>query len=128
MLLIGNSFPLTLIRRPVRIEPVAMEVFLHSVRSVGPAAITSFWGHANSLPLVRDQLGLDLTPRTERPALDLTSDNLISFEGQVFTEVWIVSPQYVRNFRPQIGAEVTADNISGWCVLHMSWEQVSPDQ
>ncbi|MBQ7651271.1 MAG: hypothetical protein IJS15_09940 [Victivallales bacterium] len=118
-ILVGNSFPLSLIRRAVRIEPVSRESLLASVQG---RRIVSFWGHANTLSAVRQCFGLDLTPSVERPVLGLSPDNLPMFDGQVFHECFILSPDYQKNFRPAIGLEVAQEDIVAWQVLRITWD------
>ncbi len=81
----------------------------------------SAWGHANTALSASRLIGSDLTPATARPALVLTSDNLPALDGQSFTEVWLLSPDYTPGFRPAIGQEVTAESIQGWKVLQIQW-------
>lgn len=119
-LLIGNTFPLTLVRRKLTIEPVSLERFRRM--AVGQRVV-SFWGHANTLHAASAAVGFDLAPRTERPVLTLSPDGLPAFEGQTFRECWIVSPDYCCfGFRPEIGAEVPPSEISGWKILKLTWE------
>lgn len=112
--LLGNTFPLTLVRRPVRIEPRTVEELRKEVSARG---VASFWGHTNTLEAARKFLGFDSTPATARPALTLNSALLPCLDGQSFDEVWLLSPDYAPGFRPQIGQEVPADAIIGWQVL-----------
>jgi len=117
--LIGNSFPLSLIRRSVRIVPMDKASFLEAVRG---KCLLSFWGHTNTLAAVQEWTGLDLTPATERPAVVLSPEGLPCFDGQVFHDCLILSPDYRQGFRPCLGDEVGAENILGWQVLKIIWE------
>ena len=119
-ILIGNTFPLSLVRRPVKIEPVPVET-LHA-RLAGGDPVHSFWGHANSLPHASALAGIDLTPGTSRPALVLTVDGLPSLNGLIFHECWVLSPDYIPGYRPTIGEEIPLHNITGWQVLRIEWE------
>lgn len=120
MILIGNSFPLSLIRRKVVIEPQTISMLREKLGSHD--LIHSFWGHRNTLSAAKALIGCDLTPKTERPALQLSPNNLPMLNGQTFDECWIVSPQYIENFRPAVGEEVSEDKIASWQVLRMEWE------
>lgn len=113
--LIGNSFPLTQIRRRAEILPCPKKAFPQD------AEIYSFWGHANTLRLAGEFLGVDLTPREERPAIALSPENFPVLYGEEFRECWIVSPNYVKNFRAKIGEEITADKIRDWSILKIVW-------
>ena len=118
-MLVGNSFPLSLIRRRVVIEPRPVEAFRQCLRT---SCVRSFWGHANTLAAAGTFAGTDLTPRKERPAVLLSGDGFPMLEGQVFTECWILSPSYREGFRPAVGEEVAGEDIENWQVLHMEWE------
>lgn len=118
-ILVGNSYPMSLIRREVHICPEDIGVF----RSVLAAAkqIHSFWGHSNTLVAASAVAGVDLAPRTERSALSLASEGYPQLNEVVFSCCWLLSPQYKTNFRPQIGEEVDAAMIVNWQVLKMEW-------
>ncbi len=117
-ILIGNSFPLSLMRREVVIAPVSLADLLEETAT---RRICSFWGHANTLRAASAATGLDLTPVTARPVLELSPDNLPLFNGQLFTGCWIVSPDYRGNFRPAVGEEVDESKIAGWQILKITW-------
>ncbi|MCX6878610.1 MAG: hypothetical protein NTW21_33065 [Verrucomicrobia bacterium] len=51
MRLLGNAFPLTLVRRPVRIEPHPLDELRQAIAARG---CVSFWGHANAPPTSPD--------------------------------------------------------------------------
>ena len=118
-ILIGNSFPLSLIRRNVRIEPVGRDELLATIKG---RQIASFWGHSNTLAAANDWLGVDLTPKTERPALHLSDNKLPQLDGMEYQACFILSPNYRPGFRPAIGAEVDAADILGWQVLKIIWD------
>lgn len=122
-LLVGNAFPLALVRRRVEIEPDTAEALRSAM---GGRKIFSFWGHARTLAAVNRWLGADLTPATERPALTCDpSTGLPSLAGNVFSECWVVSPEFETGFRPAIGAEVPPGKIKGWQVLRLNWKKQS---
>lgn len=113
-LLIANAFPFSLIRRRVLIEPIEIE---QAKRLIAERGYESSWGHANTLKIVNELLGIDLTPKEPRPALVLNDDMLPELNGAVFNEVLLVSPSYRRGFRPSVGEEVKADDVLGWRTL-----------
>ena len=117
--LIGNSFPLSLIRRSVHIEPVDKDTLLAAIKG---RQIASFWGHANTLAAAHGWLGMDLTPKTERPALCLSENKLPLLDGVEYQECFILSPDYRSGYRPAIGSEVDAGDILGWQVLRIVWK------
>lgn len=118
MILIGNTFPLSLIRRRATIEPRAL-ADLQAL--VGQGGFLSFWGHDDTRPAATQFLGFDPAPRKDRPALTLTPDLFPTIDGQVFREVWVLSPDYPAGFRPIPGSTVSAEKIIGWQLLHLSF-------
>ena len=118
--LIGNSFPLVLIRRRVTIAPVPGKEIRQRLLSAGK--VVSFWGHLNTLPAAEAFLGVPLAPERERPALTLDEEKFPVLDGARFTECHVLSPDYRTGFRPAIGQEVSADEISGWQCLKIRWE------
>jgi hypothetical protein len=118
-LLVGNSFPLSLIRRRVVIEPTTVDALRAALAG---KTLHSFWGHANTLAAASRHLGVDLTPTGSRRALVCDpASALPSLDQLVFSECWIVSPEYAAGFRPALGAEVPPATITGWQVLRMQW-------
>ena len=116
--LLGNSFPLSLVRRAVRIDPRTVEELRKEVAERG---CISYWGHANTLSAAKAFLGFDPAPSSDRPALALNDDSMPVFEGIAFHKVWILSPDYLPGFRPDICHEVTPEQIPGWQVLRMDF-------
>jgi hypothetical protein len=116
--LVGSTFPLSLVRRPVLITPERVETLRTLLRQQGCA---SFWGHEATADVAADLLGTDIRPAAPRPALRLTAENLPALDGEVFTECWVLSPEYEAGYRPQIGEEVAKEKISGWQVLKIRW-------
>lgn len=108
--LVGNAFPFALIRRPATVKPISpSEAQDHLAEG-----FASFWGHSNTAKAAKEQLGVDVTPRTARPALALDSDHFPSLDGVAYSKVLVLSPEYAKGFRPAIGEEVSADKITGW--------------
>lgn len=117
-ILISNSFPFSLVRRPLRVEPRSVGDLL-TVMHQHPWV--SAWGHENTVALASTIACADLRPTTPRPALTLDTENLPSLDGQSFEEIWLLSPDYAPGFRPQIGQEVPAEAITGWQVLKLTF-------
>lgn len=117
--LIGNTFPMSLVRRQVRITPCELDFFKEFV---GNGPVCSFWGHRNTLRAANAFTGLDLTPKTERPAVVLDRDGFPTLDGEWFGQAFIISPDYKPGFRPRIGEEVKPEEITGWQILHVQWE------
>lgn len=117
--LLGNTFPLTLVRRAVRIEPRTVDELRREVAARG---LVSFWGHANTLDAAQQFLGFDPTPATVRPALSLNSDLLPTLVGVAFHEVWVLSPSYQPGYRPQADPSTPPEMILGWEVLRVCFE------
>ena len=117
--LTGNSFPLNLIRRAVRIEPETLE---HYLRKLEDEPWESYWGHENTLAAVNAITGKDLRPRQMRPALELDADGYPALFGKTYRECWVLSPDYESGYRPGLKEEVEADRIRSWHVLRIVWE------
>lgn len=116
--LVGNSFPLSLIRRAVRIEPCELEDLTKLLSDV---KIISYWGHSNTLVAVNKLLDYDLTPHEQRPVLRLSENSLPQYAGIEFTECWVLSPDYCEDFRPAIGEEVPPEKIKSWQCLKITF-------
>lgn len=117
--LIGNTFSLSLIRSTVRIRPVGLETLRDELAT---RPVRSFWGHPNTFHVANALLGVDVTPRTERPALTLNAEGRPVLEGEVFSECYVLSPDYRPGFRLALCAEVHPGDITGWQVLRIEWE------
>jgi len=118
--LVSNSFPFSLIRRRVVVEPRTIEELKNALSS---QKWISTWGHSNTVGVVSAISGVDLRPETERPAISLSDQNLPSLGRITFEECWLISPHYAAGFRPQIHQEVSEDKILDWQVLLLDWSQ-----
>jgi hypothetical protein len=117
-LLIGSTFPLTLIRHKVTIVPQTLEELK---QQLSHRPFVSFWGHENTLRAAGSMLGHNITPLVKRPVLQLNEAFFPVLGSQVFRECWILSPDYITGFRPAIGEEVAVEKITNWQVLRLSW-------
>lgn len=117
-ILIGNAFPMTLVRRVVSIAPVAIRDFRGLLAD---AEIVSFWGHDNSLIAASDFAGRDLRPETNRPVVTLNDEGFPTLHGREFRGVYIISPNYDSTVRPGLEKEEAMTNIVGWSVLNLSF-------
>ena len=117
--LIGNSFPLNLIRRPVHIVPEKLE-HLQSLLAAGNWK--SFWGHPNTLQAVNQLTGFDLSPEMERPALSVDETGFPQLYGESFSVCWILSATLQNGLRPSLKSELVENDIVQWRVLRMEWE------
>ena len=118
-ILLGNTFPLSLIRRCVAIRPARLAELHERTADQG---VVSFWGHANTSAAAEAILGFNPTPKTDRPAVTLDENLLPMLEGMTFYEVWVLSPDYVQGLRPLAGKEVTPAQITGWQVLRITFQ------
>jgi hypothetical protein len=116
--LIGNGFPMNLIRQEVRISPMDICEFR---KLLSISAVVSFWGHENTLKHASDFIGVDLTPVERRPVVTLNEEGFPVYNGCEFRKCFILSPNYVANFRPAVGEEVSIEKIKGWQVLKIEW-------
>jgi len=114
--LVGNTFPSTLIRVPVVVIPRTVENLKVALEG-DDVEVHSFWGHQNTLAAASSIAGVDLTPKSERPALTLNECGFPMLDGEEFSEVWVLNPNYVDGYRPAIGVEVQLYRITGWTVL-----------
>jgi hypothetical protein len=117
--LIGNSFPLSLVRRRAEIEPRPLDELRESLRT---RPWHSFWGHSNTIQAANALLGVDVSPASERPAITLSEERLPSLEGTTVRECWILSPDYRPGFRPPPNIEVAPEKILGWQVVRITWK------
>lgn len=117
--MIGNSFPLSLVRnRTVTIN----ERDVGALREMLPGSLVySFWGHENTRNEAEAVLGVSLKPEVERPAIVLDGESLPMLGGVSFRECWVLSPDYASILRPEIGNEVGPGEISAWHALHLCW-------
>jgi hypothetical protein len=116
--LIGNSFPVSLISRSAVITPVELNEFRQEIRG---CEIHSFWGHVNTLEAAEHFTGLVLAPTVSRPVLTLSDRNLPMLNAREFDVCWVLSPIYACSLRPEIGREVSIDQISGWRIKKLEW-------
>lgn len=121
--LVGNTFPPSLIRRRVVIDPLPLEELRKALED---ARVVSFWGHATTVRAASLLVGTDLTPAQERPALALSPEKLPTFAAEVFKECWVVSPDFAHGYRPAVGEEVPPERITGWQVLHITFPELDP--
>lgn len=117
-ILIGSTFPISKIRRRVVVTPQTVTE-LRSILKTTPHI--SFWGHQNTIEIARHILGVDLTPRSPRPILELDSNGYPMLEETSFKTCWLLSPEYVGGIRPAIGEEVGLNKIDSWHVLKLEW-------
>lgn len=117
--LIGNSFPLSLVRKgtvTMTCRPV------EELRRLAQASVvTSYWGHENTRRIAEGLLGVSLKPRTARPALCLAPDGRLLLDGESFETCWVLSPDYKEGRRPAVGEEVGPEKIAGWQAVKISW-------
>lgn len=116
--LLGSTFPLSLVRRSVRISPVEIGKLRGMLNARG---FVSFWGHGNTVAAAGAILGVDVSPRTARPALELDREGFPVLEGKKFRDCLVLSPEYSPGYRPGVGEEVPEEKILGWKALHVNW-------
>lgn len=117
--LIGNAFPLSLVRRRVVVEPQTREALRGALAG---KKIFSFWGHASTQAAASSLAGVDLAPLATRPAVACdAATHLPSLHGALFRECWVIAPEYSPGFRPALGAEVSSELIAGWQILRLAW-------
>lgn len=112
---IGNTFPTSLIRRTVTIRPIDKDFFDKCIKSY--ALLHSYWGHANTIAAANQFLGVDVTPPSERRAIVLDAVNLPTLDGVLLDCIVVVSPTYVKGYRPAEGEVSSPDKILDWQLL-----------
>ncbi len=117
--MIGNAFPLTLIRHGVTIQPVQLEEMRQALRT---RPWISFWGHENTLKSANHLLGTDITPHEDRPAIILQDDGIPELGGSRYHRCYILSADYEPGYRPAVGEEVGEEHIIGWQALRIDWD------
>ena len=117
-ILVGNTFPFQLIRRPVSITVETPAEFL---RHAEGRVVHSFWGHNDTLEAASLYVGLDLTPRRSRAAITLDKDGYPQLDGISFRTCWIVSAVLPERFRPEENKAVGSDRILHWQILRIQW-------
>ena len=117
--LVGNSFPFSLIRCDRLI--VEQKPISELKATLSGAEVASFWGHENSRAAAESVLGVSLATHGVRPAVTLSPALRPMLDGEEFSSCWLLSPDYREGFRPAIGQEVGLDQIAGWHVLKLTW-------
>ena len=118
-MLVGNSFPLSLVRGgEVRMTCPSLCELQKLVRD---SEVVSYWGHENTRSVAEAVLGASLKPKCDRPALAIDPSGRPTLEGESFDTCWVLSPDYVKGYRPAIGHEVGPESITGWSVVKIEW-------
>lgn len=117
MILFGNTFPPSLIRRPVNISPCSLPELQQAAKN----GVLSFWGHDDTRLEAAKFLGFDPIPPQHRPAVTLNHDHYPMLSDHVFHELWLLSPNFPNGYRPALGASVSPAQIVGWQVLHLTF-------
>ena len=118
--LVGNSFPLSLVRNHhVEIEEIGVEALR---RILAESDAVSYWGHENSRSAAEQVVAVSLKPSVERPAMTLDGEGFPMLDGERYTECHVLSPDYAVGFRPAIGAEVPPEAIRSWHALRLTWK------
>ncbi len=117
--LITNVFPFSLVRRKMLAEPIEMDDVIKMTKA---GQFKSAWGHKNTITAVNNVLGVDITPKEDRPALVLDENNFPTLYGIKFSTVIIISPNFMPGFRPAIGEEVCEKKIKSWTALKLNFD------
>lgn len=117
--LIGNAFPLSLVRGH---HVVIDELPMAELRSIlASSEVVSFWGHENTRPVAEAVVGVSLKPARDRPAMMLDDEGYPTLDGRRFRICYVLSPDYAPGCRPAIGAEVAPEDIRAWHALRLEW-------
>lgn len=118
-ILVGNTFPLAMVKREVRIYPISLESLRKRV--LGAAEICSYWGHANTEHVAQEILGVKFPAEDFRKPLSLSPRGYPMWGNAEFKKCHVLSPDYRNGFRPSINKEVTPDEILSWKALVLEW-------
>jgi len=118
--IITNVYPFSLVRRKMTAVPVELKDVITLLKT---GFFISAWGHRNTLEAVNKMLGVDITPVSERPVIILNDQKFPMLNGEQFTKVLLVSPNYKKGFRPKIGEEVQEKAILSWQALLLNFDE-----
>lgn len=117
MIILTNIYPTSLVRRPVKMTPITTEEAKEKLKS----GFLSCWGHTNTIGAANKMLGIDVTPKQERPAIVLDETKMPTLHGEKAELVIVLSPVYKAGFRPKIGEEVDKDKIAEWQAIKVEF-------
>lgn len=118
--LIGNSFPLSLVRKHrVEIAEIGLDELRHVLAESDPV---SFWGHENSRAAAERIVSASLKPTCSRPAMALDDEGFPMLDGFRFKVCYVLSPDYAAGYRPAVGEEMPAEAIRAWHALRLDWK------
>lgn len=118
-ILIGNTFPIAMIRRKVSIYPISIEGLRGIVLNTGK--ICSYWGHVNTIQAAQEILGIKFPTEDFRKPLKLSSEGYPMWGDEEFKKCYALSPNYRNGFRPSINMEVSLAEIVSWNALVLEW-------
>lgn len=119
-ILIGNTFPLTLIRKKT---VIIKEENLEKLRELlSKAEVYSFWGHENTRKAAEQFIGVSLQTKEFRPTISLNKEGFPMLYGEKFFECWIVSPNENKSYRLAISSELSNETIESWSILKLVWK------
>ena len=118
--IITNVYPFSLVRRKMTAVPVELKDVITLLKT---GFFISAWGHRNTLEAVNKMLGVDITPVSERPVIILNDQKFPMLNGEQFTKVLLVSPNYKKGFRPKLGEEVQEKAILSWQALLLNFDE-----
>lgn len=119
-ILTGNTFPFALVKRDCKIRMMKKEQ-LDMLLSRNK--IASFWGHSNTIDVVKEEFNIDVSPKKERPQLSLSEENLPVLDGEEYGSILVISPEYKESVgRPSIKEEVSSDMIRGWTIKLVTFQ------
>lgn len=116
-MLIGNTYPTSLIRRKATFIPVTQE---QAKQYLGfEREVESFWGHPNTIKAASEMLGMDITPKEERPTITLSENYLPTLYGKEHKSVLIVSANIPNaNRKPRNDpTEYELEEIESWSFI-----------
>lgn len=118
-IIIGNTFPLSMIKREVRIYPISIESLREIIQNSDE--VYSYWGHANTIRIAEKFLNVMFQRKDFRKHLSLSLCNKPLWNDIEFKKCFVLSPNYKNGFRPSINKEVTIDEIVSWQALVVEW-------
>lgn len=117
--LVGNTYPSSLVERKVICCPISIQSALYILSD----EFESYWGHDNTIPYVKNYIGIDVTPKIKRNSIRLNADGYPLFNNELYKIVIVISPRYQSGYRPNENEAASIDKITEWnCIAYLFYD------